>query len=91
MYVKHTHTHTLKHAQNVVGELGKVNTWSDYSNGETFFTTLGVFFPAVTMFTAGADISGDLRDPKSAIPLFVFVMFAIFYIFCIFCQWHFYG
>jgi len=29
----------------------------------------GIFFPAVTGFTAGVNMSGDLRDPKSAIPV----------------------
>ncbi|MGE0785434.1 MAG: hypothetical protein AB7S26_07090 [Sandaracinaceae bacterium] len=28
----------------------------------------GIFFPAVTGFTAGVNMSGDLRDPKRAIP-----------------------
>jgi amino acid transporter len=28
-----------------------------------------VFFPAVTGFTAGVAMSGDLRDPRRAIPL----------------------
>ncbi len=28
----------------------------------------GIFFPAVTGFTAGVNMSGDLRDPKGAIP-----------------------
>ncbi len=31
-------------------------------------TLFGIFFPAVTGFTAGVNMSGDLRDPKRAIP-----------------------
>src|SRR5690606_35868076 len=29
----------------------------------------GIFFPAVTGFTTGVNMSGDLRDPKRAIPI----------------------
>ncbi|OQB84988.1 MAG: Amino acid permease [Planctomycetes bacterium ADurb.Bin126] len=34
-----------------------------------FWTVLAVYFPAVTGFTAGIGMSGDLRDPQRSIPL----------------------
>ncbi|XP_054285767.1 solute carrier family 12 member 1-like [Macrosteles quadrilineatus] len=33
-----------------------------------FYTVFAVFFPAAAGFLAGANISGDLRDPQTAIP-----------------------
>ena len=36
---------------------------------ESIETVFAVFFPAVTGFTAGVGMSGDLRDPKRAIPI----------------------
>ena len=53
------------------------NLWSNYLGAQTeegrekpqnFFSVFAVFFPAVTGIVAGANLSGDLRDPADAIP-----------------------
>ncbi|XP_042219096.1 bumetanide-sensitive sodium-(potassium)-chloride cotransporter-like [Homarus americanus] len=53
-------------------ELLTRNTGPDYrpfeGKEQGFFTIFGVFFPAVTGIVAGANLSGDLKDPASAIP-----------------------
>ncbi|KAG7208571.1 hypothetical protein KM043_014784 [Ampulex compressa] len=53
-------------------ELFKENWHSDYRYSEgvehNFFSVLAIFFPAATGILAGANISGDLKDPQSAIP-----------------------
>ncbi|XP_005519698.1 PREDICTED: solute carrier family 12 member 8 [Pseudopodoces humilis] len=50
-------------------ELMSNNTLPDYSQGESFFTVFGVFFPAATGVMAGFNMSGDLQKPSSNIPL----------------------
>ncbi|KAJ7409473.1 Solute carrier family 12 member 1 [Willisornis vidua] len=44
------------------------NFGPEFRSGEGFFSVFAIFFPAATGILAGANISGDLKDPQSAIP-----------------------
>ncbi|XP_065221606.1 bumetanide-sensitive sodium-(potassium)-chloride cotransporter isoform X2 [Planococcus citri] len=64
-----------KKAQGFTGfslELIKENWNPDYrvvdGTLHNFFSIFAIFFPSVTGIQAGANISGDLKDPSSAIP-----------------------
>ncbi|CAG0881632.1 unnamed protein product [Darwinula stevensoni] len=55
-------------------EVAKRNLYSKYGpsgispKDQDYFSVFAVFFPAVTGIVAGANLSGDLKNPSSAIP-----------------------
>lgn len=46
--------------------------WTAPAGGLGFWVVFAVFFPAVTGFTQGVNMSGDLRDPTRSLPLGTF-------------------
>jgi len=46
----------------------RANWGASFTEGQDFFTMFALFFPAATGIMAGANLSGDLKDPAYAIP-----------------------
>ena len=51
-----------------LGSSENLKVGSDVIESPSFATLFGIFFPAVTGFTAGVAMSGDLKNPKISIP-----------------------
>ena len=47
--------------------------WTAPSNGPGFWVLFAIFFPAVTGFTQGVSMSGDLKDPGKSLPTGTFL------------------
>lgn len=47
--------------------------WSAPPDGPPFWVLFALFFPAVTGFTQGVSMSGDLKDPGKSLPLGTFL------------------
>ncbi len=51
--------------------------WSAPAGAPPFWVIFGIFFPAVTGFTQGVSMSGDLKDPGKSLPLGTFLAVGI--------------
>lgn len=54
-----------------------IHNWSFPSGGGSFWILFAIFFPAVTGFSQGVSMSGDLKDPAKSLPLGTFLAVGI--------------
>ena len=54
-----------------------VQNWTVPSEGPKFWVLFAIFFPAVTGFTQGVSMSGDLKNPGRSLPLGTFMAVGI--------------
>jgi amino acid transporter len=54
-----------------------IQNWTAPSNAPGFWVLFAIFFPAVTGFTQGVSMSGDLIDPGKSLPLGTFLAVGI--------------
>ncbi|XP_052797099.1 solute carrier family 12 member 2-like isoform X2 [Mya arenaria] len=59
------------------GDVFVSNLGPKFRDGENFFSVFSIFFPAATGILAGANISGDLKNPQKDIPKGTFLAIAI--------------
>lgn len=50
-----------------------LQNWASSTSGPGFWVLFAIFFPAVTGFTQGVSMSGDLKDPGRSLPLGTFM------------------
>ena len=53
------------------------HNWKSAASGIPFWALFAIFFPAVTGFTQGVSMSGDLKDPGKSLPLGTFMAVGI--------------
>uniref|UniRef100_A0A5S6Q8T5 Solute carrier family 12 member 6 n=1 Tax=Trichuris muris TaxID=70415 RepID=A0A5S6Q8T5_TRIMR len=83
------HSYYMYDGESFPGHMGTSPYEVTQDIGSSFFVLLAIFFPQVTGIMTGANMSGDLKDPDSSIPVgtiaaqlttsFIYLSFVILY------------